>query len=92
MTMKNTPADDAVTARALDNAQGMIRSIVERVEVVEAEIRDKQGDRKDIYAEARGNGLDVAALKKLVALRRMDPDKRAESEAILDMYRASIGL
>lgn len=77
---------------ALSNTDGLIKSIVERVEYVENEIRDRQSDRKEIYAEAKSSGLDVAALKVAVRMRREDADKRAEREANLDLYLKSLGM
>lgn len=67
-------------------------SIVERVERLEAEKKDISDDIKEVYAEAKGNGFDTVALKKIVALRRMDAAEREEAEAILDTYLNAIGM
>jgi uncharacterized protein (UPF0335 family) len=69
-----------------------LRSIIERVERLEEEKRGIADDIKDIYAEARGNGFDAKAIRKIVAMRRMDADKRREEEAILDVYLAALGM
>jgi uncharacterized protein (UPF0335 family) len=72
------------------SAQSQLRSVVERVERLDAEIAEIQEARKEVFAEAKGNGFDTKALRKLVVLRRMDPEKRAEGEAILDLYEHAV--
>ena len=69
-----------------------LKSIIERVENVEAEIKDRQNDRADIYAEAKGNGYDVKTLRTIVRIRKQDAGERAEQEAILDTYLHALGM
>lgn len=73
-------------------AKEQLLSVIERVENIERDIKERQDDRKDVYAEAKGNGYDVKALKTLVAIRKIDPGKRHEQEAILDAYREALGM
>lgn len=68
-----------------------LRSIVERIERVDEEIAELNGDKKEIYAEAKGNGYDVKVLRKVVALRKRDLDERKEEEAVLDLYLQAVG-
>ena len=70
---------------------GHLRAFVERVERVHADRDVLAGDLKDIYAELKGNGFDVAIVKKVVALRRKHPSKRAEEAELLDLYLQAIG-
>ena len=74
------------------NAKEQLRSIIERVERLEEEKKVIGDGIKDVYAEAKGNGYDVKALRRLVMLRKQDPDKRAEQEAILDTYMHALGM
>lgn len=74
-----------------DIAGDQLRSIVERIERMDAEIADLNADKKEIYAEAKGTGYDVKVLRKVVALRRRDLDERKEEEAILDLYLSAVG-
>ena len=69
-----------------------LKAIIERVENVEAEIKDRQNDRADIYAEAKGNGYDVKTLRTIVRMRKQDAGERAEQEAILDTYLHALGM
>lgn len=67
-------------------AGGQIRSFVERVEQIEAEIAELSEAKKEIFAEAKGEGFDIKVLKEIVKLRKQDQDERDEHETILDLY------
>lgn len=71
---------------------GQLKSIVERIERVNEEIKDLQSDRSDIFKEAVGNGLDRKALQTIIRLRAMSPDDRAAQEAVLDTYKHALGM
>jgi uncharacterized protein (UPF0335 family) len=74
------------------NSNEQLRSIVERIENVGAQIKELQDDQKDIYAEARGNGFDPKILRRVVGIRKQDKAKRDEAEAILDRYLQALGM
>ena len=74
------------------NSEGRLKAFVERIERVEQEMRERAEDRKEIYSEAKGTGLDVKILRRAVAIRRQDANKRAEEEAILEAYLAELGM
>lgn len=76
---------DNVTAEEL-------RQFVERIEHLDAEKRDIAEVRKECLAEAKGRGYDTKVLLKVVALRRRKPDEIAEEEAVIEMYRAALGM
>ncbi|GJD45175.1 hypothetical protein AFCDBAGC_3045 [Methylobacterium cerastii] len=63
-----------------------IRSIVERIEQVDEEIKALMEAKKEIFAEAKGEGLDVKILKEIIRLRKLDQDARDEHETLLDVY------
>jgi len=69
-----------------------LQSVVERIEKLEDERAILAEDIKDVYLEAKGNGFDPKIIKKLVALRKKDPSKVAEEEALLDTYKAALGM
>lgn len=73
------------------NSQQQLKAIVERIEAVEADMKDRMEDRKEIYLEAKSNGYDVPALKAIVARRRKDQEKLAQLEAVIDTYEAALG-
>lgn len=73
------------------NGQGQLRSILERVERLEAEKAEVAEQVKEVYSEAKGNGFDVKVLRKLVSLRKKDPAKLREENAILELYAVASG-
>lgn len=73
-------------------AKEQIRSIVERVERVEEEIKGLNDDKRDIFAEAKANGFDVKALRTIIRLRKQEPTERQEQEAILEIYMQAMGM
>ncbi len=72
-------------------AGDQLKSIVERIERLDDEIGDLNGDKKEVYAEAKGNGYDVHVIRKIIAIRKRDPNERAEEEAIMDLYLQAVG-
>lgn len=73
-------------------AADQLRSIIERIENLDGQINDLRSDQKDIYAEAKGNGYDVKALRTIVRMRKQDPNERAEQETILETYQHALGM
>ncbi|PYE80402.1 DUF2312 domain-containing protein [Pseudoroseicyclus aestuarii] len=90
--MKQTAEDEAVTGKLLAAAAQELRQFVERYERLAAEKQDIADQMKEVMAEAKGRGYDTKALRRLIALRKRDPDDVAEEEAILDMYKAALGM
>lgn len=72
-------------------AQGQLKSIIERIERLEQEKSEIAEQIKEVFAEAKGNGFDVKAIRKVVRLRKIDRAKRLEEEAVLDLYLSAIG-
>jgi uncharacterized protein (UPF0335 family) len=69
-----------------------LRLLIERVERLEEEKKGLADDIRDVYAEAKAVGYDAKIMRQIVRLRKMNPDDRAEMEAILDVYKAALGL
>jgi uncharacterized protein (UPF0335 family) len=74
------------------NSKEQLRSIVERVENLEAEKANLAVDIRDIYAEAKGNGYDVKALRAIIRRRKQDADKLAEHDALVETYLHALGM
>lgn len=73
-------------------ARDQLRAFVERIERLEEEKKTISDDIKDVYGEAKGTGFDAKALRKVIALRKIDKDERMEQEAILDTYLHALGM
>lgn len=76
----------------VSTANNQIRAYIERVEWLEEEKVAISSDIKEIYSEAKGNGYDAAILRKIVALRKKDPNKRREEEAVMSLYLDALGM
>lgn len=73
-------------------AADRLRSIVERVERLEEEKKALSSDIKDIFAEAKSAGFDVAVIRALLRIRRAEPADVEEQETLLDLYRRALGM
>ena len=67
-------------------AGGRIRSFVERIEHIEEEIAELNEGKKEVFAEAKGEGFDIKVIKEIIKLRKQDQDERDEQETLLDLY------
>jgi uncharacterized protein (UPF0335 family) len=71
-------------------AGDQLRTIVERIERVEEEIKELTEGKKEIYLEAKGNGFDVKILREVIRVRKQDQKERDEQESLLDLYLQAI--
>jgi uncharacterized protein (UPF0335 family) len=86
--VKDKPNEGVSTRFAKDQ----LKAIIERIEHLEEEKKAISDDIRDVYAEAKGNGYDVKALRTVIRLRKQDKDERAEQEAILETYLHALGM
>jgi uncharacterized protein (UPF0335 family) len=73
-------------------AKDQLKAFIERVERLEEEKKAISDDIRDVFAEAKGNGYDVKALRTIIRLRKQDKDERMEQEAILETYMHALGM
>lgn len=73
-------------------SRDQLRSIIERVERLREERKTIDDGVKDIFAEAKGNGFSVPAIKHIIKVRGQDRNERAEFEAVVDLYMAALGM
>lgn len=69
-----------------------LRLLIERIERLEEEKKGVSDDIKDVYAEAKATGFDTKIMKQIVKLRKKTRDARMEEEALLETYKAALGL
>lgn len=63
-----------------------IRSFIERIEHIDEEIKGLNEGKKEAFAEAKGEGLDVKVLREILRLRKLDREDREEHESLVDLY------
>ena len=85
-------AEDITAVSAQTVAAGQLRAFIERVERLEEEKQTISEDIKEIFAEAKGTGFDTKAMRTIIRLRKKDQAERQEEEAMLDLYKAALGM
>ena len=74
------------------NSERELQSLIERVERLEEEKAKIAEDIKAVYAEAKITGFDTKAMKRVVAERKLDLEKRRERRAVFDLYAEKVNL
>ncbi len=90
--MRETEADRAVRDRAFAVTADELRQFIERFEQLESEKKDVAEQQKELMAEAKGRGYDTKVMRKVIAMRKRKPDELAEEEAVLELYKAALGM
>lgn len=69
-----------------------LRQFIERFERLESEKKDIAEQQKEVMSEAKARGYDTKVMRKVIALRKRDKNDIAEEEAVLEMYKAALGM
>ena len=69
-----------------------LRQFIERFERLEIERKDLLDQQKEVLAEAKNRGYDTRVIKKVMAIRRRDPQDVLEEDAVLDLYKEALGM
>ncbi|WP_371060025.1 DUF2312 domain-containing protein [Rhodosalinus sp. 5P4] len=80
------------TAEAYGVAANELRQFIERFERLETEKKEIADQQKEVMAEAKARGYDTKVMRKVIALRKREPDDIAEEEAVLEMYKSALGM
>lgn len=70
----------------MSNIKETLKDIVERIESLEQEKKDVQYDIRDLYAEAKGKGIDKKALKQIIKIRKKSKEEREKQEETVKYY------
>ena len=90
--METAAAAAAAEQPVMKFGKEQLKAFIERVERLEEEKKAIADDIRDVYAEAKGSGFDVKALRAIVRLRKQDIDERREQQAILETYMHALGM
>lgn len=85
-----TDTRDEAVSEAI--AADQLRAFVERIERLEEEKAALTNDVREVYAEAKSSDFDPKILRQVVRLRKMDRNDYQEQEALLDLYKAALGM
>lgn len=70
----------------------MLHQFITRVEKFEEEKKVVAEFISDTYKEAKANGFDTKTMRAIIRLRKMTPEEREEHEALVDLYKGSLGM
>jgi uncharacterized protein (UPF0335 family) len=85
--------DSSGKARDVGGVAGQrLRAFLDRIERLEEEKKALGDDVKDIYAEAKGVGFDTKTMRRILKIRKMEPEKVREEDELLELYKAAIGM
>lgn len=79
------PEVNGVSGERLKQFIDAIERLEEEKSVIAEQIKDK-------YSEAKAVGFDTKTIRKLIALRKLDAEKRKEQNELLDIYANAIQL
>lgn len=71
---------------------GELRAFIERFERLDIEKKDLADQQKEVMAEAKARGYDTKVMRRIVAMRKKDPQEISEEEAVLEMYKEALGM
>ena len=69
-----------------------LRLLIERIERLAEERKGINDDIRDVFAEAKAVGYDPKIMRRVIALRKMNPDDRAEMSMVLQTYAEALGI
>lgn len=69
-----------------------LRSFIQRIEKLEEDKAAVSDDLKEVYAEAKGVGYDTKIIRQIIRLRKIEVEQRRETEELLELYKAAIGM
>lgn len=67
-----------------------LKQYIDRIERLETEKTDLQDDIKQVFDEAKSNGFDVKAMRQVIRLKKLDKNKLAEQDAMIELYREAL--
>jgi len=73
-------------------SQAELLSFVERIEYERAQQAESKEREKEIFAELKGRGYMARPVRTIIKERATAPDKLAEDQAVLDVYKAALGM
>lgn len=77
------------------NTNGQLKSYVERFVHLAEQAAELREDTAELSKEAKGNGFDPAAIKKIAKEHMETAEKRTKrehAEAVIDTYRTALGM
>jgi len=69
-----------------------LKQFIEGIERLEEEKAETSRNISEVYKDAKSAGFDVAIMKKIIALRKIDRGELQEMEYLLETYKEALGM
>jgi uncharacterized protein (UPF0335 family) len=69
-----------------------LRQFIEKVERLEDEKKELQGQIKEVLDEAKAQGFDPKIMRIILRMRKMKKEDLLEEQQILDVYTNALGM
>ena len=76
----------------LNVSEELVRDSMEQINGLLNEADELSARKKEWRAECKNVGLDPKIIEKVVKLKRADPEKVAEEDMLLDVYKRVAGI
>jgi len=77
----------------IDGVSGdILKQYIERIERLEQEKFDISSQIKDVYSEAKSDGLEPKIMKQVIKIRKMKKEDIDEQEALFEIYKKALGM
>ena len=83
-------ANEFSNGKGHNSTSERLRSFIARIERMEEEKSELAQDIKEIYSEAKAVGFDTKIMKIIIKRRKIDADKRSETDSLVETYEAAI--
>jgi len=71
---------------------GYLKTLIERIELLEEEKAVIANTIKEVYLEAKANGFDSKVIRQIVSMRKKDQAELDENEMLLHLYEQALGM
>jgi uncharacterized protein (UPF0335 family) len=92
LKFKPDPEFDAARDNAYEVTAAELRQFIEGFEQLEREKTALSDQQKDLMSEAKSRGYDTKVMRKVIAMRKRDPNDIAEEQAVLELYTDALGM
>lgn len=89
---ETTVSPEEASAAIDDKGSNQLKSLVEKIEGLEAEKMEIQALIRDALLEARVAGYDPKIIRQVLKCRKMKKHEYLEQEQLLGTYLAAVGL
>jgi uncharacterized protein (UPF0335 family) len=69
-----------------------LKSFIKRIEKLNEDRDAVSEDIREVYSESKSAGFDVKIIRKIVALRKKEIEKRREEKELLELYMSALGI